>query len=232
MYKYKICLDKRKIYKLLRRKSYMVFKLNPNYSRPEIVKRIYDLRTQKEPWRNISAIILQEFDLKITEPTIKNIYNRFVAKNLLVQNSKDEKTAKEVVPDYQAKMEARFDRIVKVTDDLMDTLESLKKNMPPALYIKFVPTILMVCREILNQLTYIKKEQTQVLINQKNMIYSPLQIMNVINKEFEEKKIIVVGVAPKNGRVLTTEEKTSGIIKTEEELELDRKFEEEKEIEN
>lgn len=213
----------------------MPFKENPNYARPEVVKKIYDLRTQHEPWHNIAAKVLEEFNLKITDPTVKNIYERYIAKNLVVQGAKEGKLAQEIVPDYQAKMEARFDRVVKVTDDLMDTLEELKKNIPPMLYVKFVPTILMVCREILNQLNFIKKEQSQVLVNQKNLIYSPLQIMNIVNTEIikleKEGKVKILEIA-KSGRVLSNEEKEHIVfskIKTEEEVELENKDTEEEE---
>jgi hypothetical protein len=137
---------------------------------------------------------------------------------MIVQGAKEGKLAQEIIPDYQKKMEERFDRVVKVTDELMDTLEELKKKIPSELYVKYIPIILMVCREILNQLVFIKKEQSQVLINQKNLIYSPLQIMNVINKQIEEKKLVVT--IPRNGRVLTDEEKTS-VVRTEEEIEME-----------
>jgi hypothetical protein len=209
----------------------MPFSINPNYAKPEIIKRIYELRTLSEPWHNIATKIFEEFDLKITDPTVKNIYERYIAKNMIVQGVKEGKLAQEIIPDYQKKMEERFDRVVKVTDELMDTLEELKKKIPSELYVKYIPIILMVCREILNQLAFIKKEQTQVLINQKNLIYSPLQIMNIVNTEIikleKEGKVKIMETA-KNGRVLTNDEKEHIIfskIKTEEEILMDAEAE-------
>jgi hypothetical protein len=163
---------------------------------------------------------------------------------MVVQGVKEGKLAQEIVPDFQKKMEARFDRVTQVTDDLMDTLVELKKNIPPMLYVKFVPTILMVCREILNQLNYIKKEQTQVLVNQKNLIYSPLQIMNIVNTELiklEKEGKIEIKETAKDGRVLSNDEKEHIVfskIKTEEEIAMEeeqrkkKKKEEEIVIEN
>lgn len=213
----------------------MPFKQNPSYARPEIIKRIYDLRSQGEAFHSISGRIFEEFELKITDPTIKNIYERYVAKQMVVQGAKEGKLAQEIVPDFQKKMEERFDRVTKVTDDLMDTLVELKKNIPPMLYVKFIPTILMVCREILNQLTYIKREQTQVLINQKNVIYSPLQIMNIVNTELikleKEGKIEIKDTA-KDGRYLNNDEKKHIVfskIKTEEEIESEQRQKKSKE---
>jgi hypothetical protein len=207
----------------------MPYKLNPNYARPEVVKMIYELRTKGEAYHNIAQKVLEEFDLKITDPTIKNIYERFVAKQMVVKGAKEGKLAEEIVPDYQKKMEERFNRVTQVTDDLMDTLTELKKNIPPMLYVKFIPTILMVCREILNQLTYIKREQSQVLINQKNIIYSPLQIMNIVNTELiklEKEGKIEIKDAAKSGRILSDDEKKHIVfskIKTEEEIEMEQR---------
>jgi hypothetical protein len=48
---------------------------------------------------------------------------------MVVQGAKEGKIAQEIVPDYQAKMDARFERVTQVTDDLMDTLTELKKNI-------------------------------------------------------------------------------------------------------
>lgn len=213
----------------------MVFKLNANFDRPEVKKKIYELRTKGETYHHIAVLIEDEFGLKITDPTIKNIYERYVGKQMVVQGAKEGKLAQEIVPDYQKKMEQRFDRVAKVTDDLMDTLEELKKNIPPLLYVKFIPTILMVCREILNQLNFIKREQTQVLINQKNIIYSPLQIMNIVNQEIiklEKEGKIEIKATSKTGRVLSDDEKKHIVfskIKTEEEIEKEQEKEEKEE---
>jgi len=208
--------------------------MNPTYSDPKLVRRVYDLRTQGEAYHSISSTIQTEFNVKITDPTIKVIYERFVAKNMIVKAAKEGKLAEEIVPDFQRKMETRLERISQVTDDLMDTLDELKKKMPPELYVKFIPTILMVCREILNQCSFIRKEQSQVLVNQKNLIYSPLQIMNIVNTEIikleKEGKIEikdsakkgVVGRQGEDGRILSNEEREHLIlskIRTSEEIE-------------
>jgi hypothetical protein len=206
-----------------------MYEINPTYAKPEVIKKIYELRTKGERWRSIGKIIFEEMGLKITDPTIKNIYNRFVAKNYVVQGAKDGKFAQELISDYQRKMEARFTRITEITDDLMNTLMEIKKRMPPEVYVKYIPTTLLVCREILSQLEFIKKDQTQVLINQKNIIYSPLQIMNILNTELErlaeEGKIEIKDTA-KDGRYLTDEEKKSVVfstIKSDEEIEWEQK---------
>lgn len=145
---------------------------NPAYSRPDIIQRIYQLRNQGTSYNKTAKMINEEFDLKITLPTIKVIYAKYITKNKLA-----------AAPEYLKKMDERFEKISQVTDDLIDTLVEMKKNVPLKTYIKFIPAILAVCREILAQLTYIKKEQAQVLSNQSKLIYSPLQIMNVVNNE-------------------------------------------------
>ena len=139
----------------------MAFKINPNYYRADVLKKLYDLRAAGETFHAIGIKLNEEYGFKMTDPTVKSLYLKYVAKNLLVQNTKEiaqeQRVAGEIVPDYQKKMEERFDKIAKITDDLMDTLTEMKDNMEPEVYVKTIPTILMVAREILNQLNYIKK---------------------------------------------------------------------------
>lgn len=211
---------------------YMTFKPDIKFNSPKVAKKIFELRNKGEVYSNIALKIHEEFGFKITAPTVKNVYERYVGNNLGKVAGTEKRFANEIASEYQKKMEARFDKVVEITDDLMDTLVSLKKNIPPELYVKYIPTILMVCREILNQLNFIKKEQIQVLINQKNVIYSPMQIMNIVNQEIlkleKEGKIEIKNIAA-NGRILSDDEKndekkriTFSKRKTEEEIEMEQ----------
>jgi hypothetical protein len=199
------------------------------FKRLEVVKRIYDLRTQGESFHEITPKIIEEFNIHITDPTVKKIYNQYISRSLLVNAEAEKKEVAPIIQDYQAKMDARFDKIAKVTDELMDSLTKLKnefdKEGPEGrlLVIKLIPSILAVSREILAQLQFIKREQSNISITQKNMIYSPMQIMQVLNKEMtkmqKDGKIIMKA---KNGRFLTEEEKKDPVfsrVKEEEEFE-------------
>ena len=112
--------------------------------------------------------------------------------------------------DLQKKMKKRFNKLVKFTDSLLDTFDEMKKNMPPEVYAKCIPTVLMVCREILNQLKYVR-EQSQLLVNQKNLIYSPLQIMNHVNAELEKRTKKIVVLERKEEKKTKDEEETEDL---------------------
>jgi hypothetical protein len=224
----------------------------PVYKDPALIRRIYDLRTEGAPFQVISTTINEEYGTNITPPTTKAIYNRYVAKQLLVNAESEKIEAGEIAPDFQKKMDERFDRIAKVTDELMDLMQQLKKDLPSEEYVKYIPTVLMVSREILNQLAFIKKDQSQILVNQKNMIYSPLQIMQVLNKEIvkleedgkvkfnpirsEPNRITKLGLRAahnrlggESGRLFTENEKANIVFeepKTGEEIEADNQEDE------
>jgi hypothetical protein len=200
---------------------------NRDYQNPDVVKRIYELKSEGESVHEISRTIKEEFGLPITDPTVKNIYNRYVSKQLLVNAENQKKASAPIVEDYQAKMDARFDKVAKVTDEMMELLQNLKGTMDPKEYAKYVPLVLAVSREILAQLTFIKREQSQISITQKNMIYSPLQIMQVLNKEIvkleKDGKIQLIKTS-KDGRILTEEERKDPVFsrpKCENEIELE-----------
>jgi hypothetical protein len=201
------------------------------YRDPKIVKRIYYLRSVGTHFNKITAMINDEFDVKMSSPTLKKVYLEYVARQNVIESTRrrEREEARDVTKDYQAKMQERYDKIAKVTDDLIDMLVGFKDEVDPILYVKLTPQILSVCREILNQLSFIKKENEQILVNQKNVIYSPLQIMNVLNKEMgkleKEKRIIIPNMVssvmgsgnsksePEEGRILPPERKENLVIK-------------------
>jgi hypothetical protein len=201
------------------------------YRDPKIVKRIYYLRSVGTHFNKITAMINDEFGVKMSSPTLKKVYLEYVARQNVIESTRrrEREEARDVTKDYQAKMQERYDKIAKVTDDLIDMLVGFKDEVDPILYVKLTPQILSVCREILNQLSFIKKENEQILVNQKNVIYSPLQIMNVLNKEMgkleKEKRIIIPNMVssvmgsgnsksePEEGRILPPERKENLVIK-------------------
>ena len=76
--------------------------------------------------------------MAITDPTVKNIYTKFVGKKqLIVEADKEKKEAIPVIDDYQAKMDKRYDKIAKMTDEMMDVLNDIKEKTKdnPLLYV-------------------------------------------------------------------------------------------------
>ena len=54
--------------------------------------------------------------------------------------------------------------------------------------VKMVPTLLAICREILNQISVIKLQQEKIVVNQKNVVLNEMQVLQIVNKQFKQKE--------------------------------------------
>ena len=185
---------------------------NKKYTDPKLLKRIYKLRIEGLNWEAISQEVEKEFGLTIFRETIKKMYDDYLthAHVVVASMKEDKRRAKELQIDWNKKIEEKFVLIDKMTNKFMKVLndlfeESLKEENKFR-YVKLIPVGLAVSREILNQLHFIKKQQEQIIFNQKNVIYSPLQIMNVINKEMKKQT--------KDNELKIIEKKTGKVKKT------------------
>lgn len=160
----------------------MPFQKKMDLRQPEVLAEIFKLRNEQMGFPNIAKTISEKFGVNITHPTAENLYYEYLAKQKIKAEHGEE------VDKWEGMLNAKFERIEKITSTLLDAVESIKKNLTPENYLKFAPTIIGILRESLNQLMFIRKEQEQITFNQKNLIYSPLQIMQQINKIEESKK--------------------------------------------
>lgn len=158
--------------------------------KPEILKKIFELRNAGNGFNNISKIISDGFEVGITHPTAKNLYYEYAAK----QKVKKE-LGEEVDEGWDKAMKEKFERIEKITNSLLDAVETIKSELTPELYLKHAPLIIAILRESLNQLAFIKNQQEQITIKQQNLIYSPLQVMQQIS-QLEKKKEVIVEIVP------------------------------------
>ena len=155
---------------------------------PEILKKIFELRNAGNGFNNISKMISDEFNVGITHPTAKNLYYEYAAKQKVKKQ-----IGEDVDEEWDKAMKEKFERIEKITNSLLDAVETIKDELTPELYLKHAPTIIAILRESLNQLAFIKNQQEQITIKQQNLIYSPLQVMQQLNQlEKKEKEIIIV----------------------------------------
>jgi len=179
----------------------MPFQKRPELRNPELLKRIYQLRNENSGFNNIAKIVSNEFNVDITHPTAKNLYYEYAA----TQNVKKQ-TGEKVDADFEKLLSDKFMRIEKITSSLLDAVETIKKDLTPELYLKHAPTIIAILRESLNQLSFIRNEQKEIIVKQENLIYSPIQVLQEINRIEEQKKdqVYVVGES-----VNSTEEVTS-----------------------
>lgn len=162
----------------------------------DLLKQIYRLRTHKGlTWESIAMSIEDEFSVKLSKDTVKNYYENYVTRAAVINNTlrDDKRRAKELGIDWNKKVEEKFELIDEIINKLMRVLNSiLEKALSEGTdkaekkFINLIPTALSVSRELLNQMAFIRKQQEQIIFNQKNVIYSPLQIMNIMNKELEK----------------------------------------------
>ena len=128
----------------------------------------------------------------MSDHTVRKKYELYVSRASVINSTlrEDKRRAKELQIDWNKKLEEKFKLIDETTNKLMKFVSELFENNQGdnLAMLKLIPSILAISREILNQLYFIKKQQEQIIIHQKNIVYSPLQIMNVINKEMEKKQ--------------------------------------------
>jgi len=185
-----------------------IFKKRKELRDPKVLKHIFKLRTEGCGFPAIVESLQKEFDISVSIPTVSNLYSTYLArikaaKTLQKQTNKtleDEEDINKVIM-------GRFDRITNITNKLLEAIEKIgaRKDMPPEVFLKYAPTILAVLRENLAQLAFLKHEQEKITINQKNMIYSPLQIMNVLNQQLKDREkeglVVVHKIDNKSGEV-------------------------------
>ena len=174
---------------------------------PDILKKIYKLRNEDKSWKEISSILKREDNEEMSDHTVKTKYEIYVSRASVITSTlrEDKRRAKELQIDWNKKLEEKFKLIDETTNKLMRFVSELFENNKGdnLAIIKLIPSILAISREILNQLYFIKKQQEQIIVNQKNIIYSPLQIMNIINKEMKknQKDNEIKIIDKKTGRV-------------------------------
>ena len=94
------------------------------------------------------------------------------------------------------------------------------------MYLKYAPTIIAILRESLNQLTFIRNEQKEIIVKQENMIYSPIQILAQINQieanKQKEKEIVIVpnayGISEEDEEIDDEDEETDSDLDEEKQI--------------
>ena len=160
----------------------------------EIEKKVYFLRKKGTNWDEISLKVSDGFDKKITLEDCKNFYNTHIARAEVISRTRadDKKAASNVMIDWNKRMEEKLTEIDKWVSKLMERMGSIFDKAidddNAVLQVKMVPTLLAICREILNQISVIKAQQEKIVVNQKNVILNEMQVLQVVNKEFKRKE--------------------------------------------
>jgi len=143
--------------------------------RMEIVK----MRNKGFSWEKISNHI--GYSVK----KVQDIYNQEIALGIITN-----KPTANSFSHYAKQMEKRYGEIVETMDRLHNlakkSIEDFESEDMSDMrtYIKFMksaPIIIQIVREIKDQIAFLKEEQEKIKIEQKNYIYSPMQINKYLN---------------------------------------------------
>jgi len=156
----------------------------PELQNIELRKLVVKLRKKGWIWRRIVEEVQRRFDVKISQMTARNIFEKEVAKETLMRPK-----ARDYIKGAYHSIQERYERAVRYVDKLGDAIDHIYNKYgeaSPELFIKYAPVILATAREILNQLEFLKREQERITLHQKNLIYSPIQIVNILNQKLIE----------------------------------------------
>ena len=160
----------------------------------EIEKRVYQIRKRGANWEDVSSKVSKEFDKEVATSACKDLYNTHIARAEVISRTlcDDRKAALKVKFDWDKRMEEKLIEIDKWVSKLMNQMGTIFDKAVEAddynVQVKLVPTLLAVCREILSQISVIKKQQENIVVNQKNVVLNEMQVLQVVNKEFKRKE--------------------------------------------
>jgi len=176
----------------------MTFKSNPELKKPELRKKIVQLRNNGSSWQDILKSLKNEFDINISLPTLKKIFDEEVAKSTL----KSPKFRDMFRADY-VRVKERYDKMCLTMDKLMEVIDKLFDKYgdnTPEIFLKFAPMINQSVQTIIRQLEFVTRSQEKIVNQQKNLIYSPIQINQTVDKlikQYEsEGKIKILKLLP------------------------------------
>ena len=160
----------------------------------EIEKKVYQIRKRGISWEEISLKISDEFNKKVSLEECKNFYNKHIARAEVITRTlaDDKKAAIKVSVDWNKRMEEKLVEIDKWVSKLMKQMGKVFDDMINEGnligQVKMVPTLLAICREILNQISVIKLQQEKIVVNQKNVVLNEMQVLQIVNKQFKQKE--------------------------------------------
>lgn len=153
---------------------------NTEYDNPELREEIITLRNDGKSWEGITETIQDKFNTNATRAKIREIYQNELAKATI-----HNKSSGDLFKKHEKELGARYERVVKITDWLLDAIEKVRDEFESSdmedmqkylMFIKMTPQINATVKSVLEQLDFIRKENERIKVEQKNFIYSPTQI--------------------------------------------------------
>jgi hypothetical protein len=154
---------------------------------PRVLKTIVHFRAVKSlPFKEVAEKVGKKYGIKLSEKEVCEAYDLETSKATVISEKGNKMFNRQI-----AEMEERFediwetvDRLHQASKKLMDEFEANSETEMQA-YINFLkvsPHILAITREIKAQIEFIREQNSTYIKEQKNFIYSPIQIMTEVNK--------------------------------------------------
>ena len=163
-------------------------KRNPIYKEPRFIKEIIKLVKIYNNYDFVAREINKRFDTTISGKHVKTIYFDNTAE-AVIQLGKSQ----EIYEENFQKLKERWNDAWNIVGWLIDSAKKAKKEIDTAgdtksafVFLKLAPTLIQITKEVREQLEFIKKQQDQMKEVQGNLIYSPIQINNIMVKHLEQ----------------------------------------------
>ena len=176
----------------------MVFKERPELKKAEVRKEIVQLRNNGSAWKDIADKLQEKFDVSTSLPTIKKIFDEEVAKVTI----KSPQMRDMFKADY-VQMHQRYQTVCETMDKMLQIIDKLYdkySDNTPEIFLKFAPMINSSVQTVMRQLEFVTRSQEKIIHQQKNLIYSPIQINQKVDKlirQYEsEGKIKILKILP------------------------------------
>jgi len=154
--------------------------INTIYKDTNLRTKLIELRTAGRTWEQCSEILTADFNTPISASQLKVIYPEELAKSITF-----DKGSNKIFEKHRDELTKRYERVVKITDWLLEAIEKVRDEFESSdmddiqkylAFIKMTPQINMTVKSVLEQLDFIRQENDRIKIEQKNYIYSPVQI--------------------------------------------------------
>lgn len=157
---------------------------------PKTVARIFELYEETKNFNEVTRRINEEFGIDTTVRYITNCYKKNKKREFIVDPSNTEFFENSFSETKQRWKEAwdMMSWLVKQVRDFQDMLDEQDKNQRVLMAIKAIPQLTTLSKSIIEQLQFLRKETENIKINQKQFIYSPIQL----NLEMKKYKNIFI----------------------------------------
>ncbi|MFW9872094.1 MAG: hypothetical protein ACFFG0_03255 [Candidatus Thorarchaeota archaeon] len=145
---------------------------------PKVINRLLEAYEEHKNFSKVTEIINKEFGLSTKEEVIIRHYNKNKQREYIVDPSNTEFFENNFTETKKRWKEAwdMMSWLVKQVRDFQDMLDTQDKNQRVLMAIKSIPSLTTLSKSIIEQLQFLRKETEQIKINQKQFIYSPVQL--------------------------------------------------------